>query len=271
VDSQESEPRTTRTTAHQETETRWAHKNLGGLWWAALAAIPFLLAALATVVGADGIESDLRTDSLAALESNELSDVDVAFDGRDATVAIADGGSASSADLDRARDIVAGVQGVRVADIDTAAAEAIDEETQPDPAEPTSDEASAEPTSEAPDPCTPEQLNSDIATVLGEDKIQFVNGSTEFVGDGAAEIQEVAMLLAGCGDVTITVSGHTNPRAASGTLSQRRAQVVADGLIDGGVDAALIEQQAVRDDEPLGQASSEAGRVLNRYADIGVS
>ncbi|MGL5827805.1 MAG: OmpA family protein [Nocardioides sp.] len=277
----------TRTTEQQQTDTdtRWAHKNLGGLWWAALVAVPLLLAALATVVSADPIASDLRSDSVAALESKGLANVDVSFEGRDATVKPADGKAVGAGDLDRALDIVKSVTGVRVAAIDAAATadNGADEPAASEPSaeepseEPPSEEPSAEPTDEpttaAADPalCAPAKLARKVDSVLGEEKILFANKTTELVGDSAAKIDQVAALLADCDQITITVTGHTNPRAAAGTLSMRRAQVVADGLIGGGVDPALIRQEAVGDDKLRGTAPTEVSRALNRYADIGVN
>jgi OOP family OmpA-OmpF porin len=59
---------------------------------------------------AGATESDLRDRSLAALEARGVSGVEVAFSGRDATVT-----SRVGADLEQAKKVVAGVEGVRTA------------------------------------------------------------------------------------------------------------------------------------------------------------
>ena len=90
---------TTRTTYERESDTRWAHRNLGGAWWLALLAVPLLLAALVAAVKGGDIENDLGARSTAALSDAGLNGVDLDFSGRDATISAAEGASLSEADL----------------------------------------------------------------------------------------------------------------------------------------------------------------------------
>ncbi len=278
MDPQDNEVRTTRTTVEHDTESRWAHKNPGGLWWLALAAIPLVLAALGSVVRADGIETDLKVSSLAALKAQGMDDVSVSFDGRDASLSLPSGSTLSGEDLERARALVADLDGVRVADADVSAAEAAEEPAvveSEDPTEAASEEPSPEPTPEpseepAADPCAVDVVSAQVLTILGEDKIQFGEKSAQLDDVATDEVSQVAALLVGCPDLAITVSGHTDNLGAAGTLSARRADAVTEALAAGGITRGSITSVGARDADPLGDNATQEGRDMNRYADIAV-
>ena len=100
-------------------DTRFAYRNLGIAWLMAVLVVPLVLAAALAVVRGDKIEDSLRVRSMAALSSAGLSGAGVDFDGRDATLLTPTDDALSPAALDRARDVVADVDGVRVADLDS--------------------------------------------------------------------------------------------------------------------------------------------------------
>lgn len=92
--------------------TRWGRRSPGGLFWLALLLIPLLFALLATCTGRGGIQDDLTTRSLAALDAQGVKGADVSFDGRDGTLTLPEGADAAAA-----KDAVAGVTGVRTVDV----------------------------------------------------------------------------------------------------------------------------------------------------------
>ena len=100
-------------------DTRFAYRNLGVAWLVVVLVVPLVLAAALAVVRGDKIEDNLQVRSLAALSSAGLSAAGVAFDGRDATINTPTDSALTPAALDRARDVVAGVDGVRAADLDS--------------------------------------------------------------------------------------------------------------------------------------------------------
>ena len=85
----------------------------------AVLVVPLVLAAALAVVRGDKIEDNLRDRSMAALSSAGLSAVGVDFDGRDATLSAPTDSVLTPAALDRARGVVADVDGVRAADLDS--------------------------------------------------------------------------------------------------------------------------------------------------------
>ena len=79
----------------------------------ALLIVPVAVTALAGFVGNSGVEDDLRQRTDVALASAGLPDVQVDFDGRDATIS-----NVASDRAQTAKDTVLGVDGVRVAEVD---------------------------------------------------------------------------------------------------------------------------------------------------------
>jgi outer membrane protein OmpA-like peptidoglycan-associated protein len=87
-----------------------ARRRPGLVWLIAALLVPAVLAALLIVTRTGPTEDDLRDRSLAALEASGITGARVDFSGRDATVVVPAG-----ADADQAREVVAAVDGVRVA------------------------------------------------------------------------------------------------------------------------------------------------------------
>ncbi len=93
-----------------ETSTGLVRRRPGFVWLLAALLVPALLAAVLLITRTGSTEDDLRDRSLAALQAQGINGVQVTVDGRDATVVVPAG-----ADAQQARDIVARVDGVRVA------------------------------------------------------------------------------------------------------------------------------------------------------------
>ncbi len=261
MDRPEDASHVTRTTHERHSETRWAHRNLGGPWWLALLVVPLLLAALASVVKGGDIEADLGSRSLSALKANGLDGVDVDFSGRDATVSAAAGSGLSAADLKEAGDLVAEVEGVRVADVDTSGLAA-----EPDTG--TTDPGAEESTPAADPACEAAAAQTQIDELLGDDKITFAEGSSVIDASSADEVAKAGALIAGCPDLLVTASGHTDRAGAKGERSQQRADAVKVALEAAGVASDSIEAVGARDTEPLGDNATKVGRDMNRYGNI---
>ena len=102
-----------------DVDTRFAYRNVGLVWLLAVFVVPLVLAAALAGVRGDKIEDSLRDRSVAALGSAGLFGVAVVFDGRDATLGAPKDSVLTPAELESARDVVADVDGVRAADLDS--------------------------------------------------------------------------------------------------------------------------------------------------------
>jgi OOP family OmpA-OmpF porin len=112
------------------TSTGLVRRRPGFVWLLAALLVPAVLAAVLLVTRTGPTEDDLRDRSLAALQAQGINGAQVTIDGRDATVVVPAG-----ADAKQARDVVAGVEGVRVA---TATGDSVEVAATPsqDPSEP---------------------------------------------------------------------------------------------------------------------------------------
>jgi OOP family OmpA-OmpF porin len=69
----------------------------------------------------------------------------------------------------------------------------------------------------------------------------------------------------------VTVTGHTDSvgsEAYNQTLSERRAQTVAEFMVDEGVDPRIIRARGAGESEPVASNASEQGRQENRRVEI---
>lgn len=261
----------------RDTETRFAHKNLGWPWLLALLLVPLLLAALLTGLRGGDIESDLKDRSLSDLKAKgiDADGIDLDFDGRDATLKAASGAGLSKADLDKAKDVVADVEGVRVADVDTAglagagsgdepseeppAEEPTDEPTEEPTEEPSAEEPSEEPTEE-PAACDVASVQGELTRILATDYIKFGRGEGDLAGSGATKVAEIAPLLVPCTDAAVTVTGYADLYGKDGQLPMLRAQAVKKALVEAGVSADITATGG-------GEGEFE-NRNQNRYATV---
>lgn len=90
----------------------------------------------------------------------------------------------------------------------------------------------------------------------------------------AAEVSARALatyLQADGGRARVRVEGHTDNQgdpSANEALSLRRAQVVADALVAGGVDPARLQVQGLGDAQPVADNASADGQARNRRVEV---
>lgn len=89
--------------------------------------------------------------------------------------------------------------------------------------------------------------------------------------DSYAELDRVAALVSERTSITIEVAGHTDatgPESYNMSLSERRAQAVADYLKQKGADAARISVKYFGETQPLEDNATKDGRRLNRRVEF---
>ena len=99
-----------------------------------------------------------------------------------------------------------------------------------------------------------------------------IAGSDSGGGAGIqADIKAVADFMSQYPATTTVVEGHTDSVGSPGynvALSERRANAVKQYLIRKGVDAKRIETQGFGLTKPIATNETEAGRALNRRAEV---
>ncbi len=96
--------------------------------------------------------------------------------------------------------------------------------------------------------------------------------SVDGLSDGAtATLDRVAVAMRRYPLPAADVIGHTDstgPAATNQTLSEERAQAVADYLVDVGVEAERLQVIGRGEDQPIADNNSEEGRAQNRRVDF---
>jgi len=105
---------------------------------------------------------------------------------------------------------------------------------------------------------------TDTHLVLDQ-RIHFENDGVE--GDSRELIDEVAEILLDHPQIELEIGGHTDSRgsgASNQELSEERANVVRDALIDRGVDPDRLEAVGFGEDRPIASNQESQGRATNR-------
>lgn len=241
-----------------------------GWWVAAALAVPLLLAGVGQLWVAPGVGEDLRQRAEAALAAAGLGGVAVTMDGRDAELGGVPGGAQAGAVA-----AVAAVPGVRDVTVDArSTAPPVPMPTTASPTgtgllpvgPPVTAPSGVLPTSPAADgglaPAARAALAERLAAAVAAVPITFAPDSAELVGAAAGTAREVARLLAAEPAARVSVEGHVadTPGApdVAQRLSERRAAVVAEALVAGGVERGRITTTGRAAEQPL--ATPEASR-----------
>lgn len=238
------------------------------------------------------VEDALTSRSVAALESASLGFDEVAFSGRDGVVS-----GVASADVERAENLVKGLEGVRVVDVissadadaaaqaeDDAAAKAEDDAVAQADADAAA-RADADAAARAEAAAAAAQAEADAqakrdadaaaaaaavaAAIANLPSVQFETASAVLTPASATVLDAMASaLLAGPGDVVYEVRGHTDSSgdaAANQVLSEQRASAVIVALVARGVPAGGLAAVGLGEIDPLvSPEATEADRAANR-------
>lgn len=94
---------------------------------------------------------------------------------------------------------------------------------------------------------------------------------SSFAAAGNAKLDALAALLANNPDYQLVIESHTDNQgdaATLQTLTQDRAQAIADRLISGGVDAGRVQAAGIGATSPIASNTKLATRVKNRRTEI---
>jgi outer membrane protein OmpA-like peptidoglycan-associated protein len=94
---------------------------------------------------------------------------------------------------------------------------------------------------------------------------------SSFAAAGSSKIDALAALLANNPDYQLLIESHTDNQgdaATLQTLTQERAQAIADRLISGGVDAGRVQAAGIGGTSPIASNAKPATRIKNRRTEI---
>lgn len=208
------------------------------------------------------IESQLTDRSTVALNQAGLMDVAVRFTGRDGTVSVL-----SADQADRARQIVAGQEGVRIARVEVVSAlpgtthVVVAPSPEPTPTPTPTPSATPSPTATAP------SITDLAQQILGAGQIQFTTGSAVLTGSSDQALTKIAALLKANPQIRVRIEGNTDSVGVAATnlaLSQARAKAVFDALVRLGVDSSRMTTIGYGETHPLVPNTTDENRAKNR-------
>jgi OOP family OmpA-OmpF porin len=101
--------------------------------------------------------------------------------------------------------------------------------------------------------------------------VNFDNDSAAIRADARPILDEAVTTLKRYPQLRVEVAGHTDDRGADAynlDLSQRRAQAVADYLVEMGIDAARLVAKGYGESAPVADNSTASGRADNRRVEL---
>lgn len=115
------------------------------------------------------------------------------------------------------------------------------------------------------------QRNGDDLKLIMPGNITFATNSADIAGNFYAPLNNLANSFKQYDQNSIEIVGHTDNVGAhqyNYTLSQRRAQSVANYLTAQGVNGMRVTTRGVGPDQPVASNASESGRAQNRRVEI---
>lgn len=114
---------------------------------------------------------------------------------------------------------------------------------------------------------TPEECETRIATILSTRKINFEPGSDTPDAGAQAVMDDIATILAECGEIRIEIQGHTDSQGRESmnqALSQSRAQAVLNALRERRILTSSYVAKGYGESQPIADNGTEEGREANR-------
>ncbi|WP_113911361.1 OmpA family protein [Roseovarius dicentrarchi] len=114
---------------------------------------------------------------------------------------------------------------------------------------------------------TPEECIAQISEIQETRKINFEPGSPNFDANGASIMNDIADVLAKCGEIQIEIGGHTDSQGRetmNEELSQSRANAVLDALRARRVLTSSYTAKGYGEAQPIAGNDTEEGREANR-------
>jgi outer membrane protein OmpA-like peptidoglycan-associated protein len=108
---------------------------------------------------------------------------------------------------------------------------------------------------------------------LDEGALKFDTAQADLRPHSREVLSRIAGILFTAEGFTITISGHTDARGSetyNQELSERRAQAVADYMIDAGVSSDLFTVEGLGEAHPLDQSGDDEAHAKNRRVELGI-
>lgn len=116
-----------------------------------------------------------------------------------------------------------------------------------------------------------DELGCEILEVIVLKGVNFETGSNRLTADSIVILNNAADVLMKRADISVEVAGYTDNRGAAAyneNLSQKRAQAVADYLIQRGVKADKLSAKGHGAAHPVADNNNAAGRAQNRRVEL---
>lgn len=104
--------------------------------------------------------------------------------------------------------------------------------------------------------------------------VLFDYDSAELRPEGKAELDPLVQAMQSDQQMVATIVGHTDSRGTDEYnlgLSERRAQAVADYIVDGGISSDRLKVAGLGESDPIASNGTDEGRQENRRVDIEVA
>ncbi len=121
---------------------------------------------------------------------------------------------------------------------------------------------------------TVERVGEGIKVVLNENAVRFDFDKATLTSTAQQNLDKIITVFQQYPDTNIGVFGYTDSKGADQynlTLSQKRAQSVADYLSAHGVSSSRITTKGYGKDDPIGDNATDAGRALNRRVEFSIT
>jgi OOP family OmpA-OmpF porin len=110
-----------------------------------------------------------------------------------------------------------------------------------------------------------------FSTLLGKGKIRFESGKADIVADSTGLLDRLIEIALRCPTANVEIAGHTDTDGgenANQTLSEKRAQAVADYLVKAGLPADRFTPVGYGSTQPVATNETDDGKAQNRRIDF---